>query len=345
MEQLFWGKNQTMSKPRVTYAGLLYLDRTRALYDHDVEPDGIDLNYLVFSDVDVLFRRVARHAEFDAAEMSISTYMMMRSRGDDRYIGIPVFLSRQFRHSFIFVNCSKGIDKPQDLTGRQIGIPEYQLSAAVWIRAFLQHDYGLLPSAVHWRCGGLTQPGFIERLPHKLPPNIRVTPIPDDHTLEGDLETGAIDALVSFAVPESLKAGSIKIRRLFADYRAVEADYYRRTRFFPIMHMVVLRRDVYERNRWMAVNLLEGFSEAKKSGLARLYAPGGASAVGIPWLGTILSETDKIFGGDAFPYGYEANREILEAITQYSFEQGLSEQKLDPRALFAPETVDYPGVL
>jgi 4,5-dihydroxyphthalate decarboxylase len=334
-----------MSKPRVTYAGLLYLDRTRPLYDRDVEPQGIDLNYLVFSDVDPLFRRVAQHAEFDAAEMSISTYMMMRSQGDHRYIGIPVFLSRQFRHSFIFVNSRKGIDKPADLIGKQVGVPEYQLSAALWVRAFLQHDYGVPPSAVHWRCGGLTHPGFVERLGHKLPAQIRVTPIPGDHTLEGDLESGEIDALVSFAVPESLKAGSTEIRRLFPDYRAVEADYYRRTKFFPIMHMVVLRRDVYERDRWMAVNLLEAFSHAKKSGLARLYAPGGASAVAIPWLGAILGDTDRIFGGDAFPYGYEANRELLEAITQYSFEQGLSEQKVDARSLFAPETIDYPGVL
>jgi 4,5-dihydroxyphthalate decarboxylase len=157
------------------------------------------------------------------------------------------------------------------------------------------------------------------------------------------VERGALDALVTAEAPRLFKAGSSHLRRLFPDYRSVERDYFNRTGFFPIMHMVAVRRDVYEANRWVAVSLLEAFSRAKQSGNARVRALGGASAIALPWLASFIEEVDEIFRGDAFPYGFEANRPILEAMTQYSYEQGLSQRKLDPRELFAPETLDHPG--
>jgi 4,5-dihydroxyphthalate decarboxylase len=272
--------------------------------------------------------------------MSASSYMLLRSTGDDRLVGLPLFPSRVFRHGYIFVNARAGIERPQDLVGREVGVHEYQQTAVLWMRALLQHDYDVRPESIRWRYGGVRTPGYQERLHHDVPPGVSLTPIPADQTLEGMLESGALDALMSPAPPLALQRRSPDVRRLFPDYRSVERDYFRRTGYYPIMHMVVVRRDVYEANRWVAVALLEAFSAAKRLGMARLREQ-GAVAVGVPWLGAALDEVDELFGGDAFPYGLEANRPVLEAMMQYSYEQGLAVQKLDPRELFAPETWDW----
>jgi 4,5-dihydroxyphthalate decarboxylase len=326
---------------RIAYGGVDYLDRTRALQDGSVIPAGIDWNYVVVSGIGDLFRRMAQHAEFDAAEMSLSTYMMMISRGDTRLVAIPVFPSRAFRHNQVYVHAGAGIERPADLRGKDVGIQDYQQTAAVWVRAFLEHDYGVAPADVHWWTGGLFVPDFAERIPLKLPAGVRLDRIPREDTLHEMLETGRVQALVTTEPPPAFVRRTGTVRRLFADPRAVEHEYFRRTGYFPIMHTVVVRRDVYEANRWVARSLLEAFMRAKDLGRERL-AYQGAYAVGLPWLAAELEEAEELFGGDPFAYGYKTNLPILEAMTAYAFEQGLTERKLTPDELFAPESLQDP---
>jgi 4,5-dihydroxyphthalate decarboxylase len=326
----------------ITYAGVTYLDRTRALELGEISPEGTNLRYLAIDDIGDLFRRVAQHAEFDASEMSLSTYMMLRGRGDERFVAIPVFPSRSFRHGFVFVNSESGIETPTDLKGRNVGIAEYQMTAALWIRAFLEHDYGVAPSDLNWFTGGEHKPGYRERVHHQLPDDVRMEIVPADKYLTAMLEAGELDAHITAEMPLPFLQGSPNVRRLFPDHRAVEADYYERTGFFPIMHVVVIRRDVYDRYRWLAASLLSAFSRSKAIGAERLRDL-GALRVSLPWLSSSLEEVDTLFGGDAFPYGFARNREILGAMTTYAYEQGFTARRLEPEELFAEETLDHPA--
>jgi 4,5-dihydroxyphthalate decarboxylase len=325
----------------LTYGGLLYLDRTLPLLLGDVQIPGVDLNYVTFKSPGDLFRRQAQFAEFDLSEMSLGTFLIMTSRGDSRFVGLPIFVSRNFRHSQIYINAGSGIREAADLAGKRVGILEYQMTAALWIRAFLQHDHGVLPSDISWLTGGLIEPSFAERLPLELPGEISLRHIPEGHTLEGMLYDGGLDALVTVQPPQRFNPGDGVVRRLFPDYRSVERDYYQRTGFFPIMHLLVLRRDIYEQHRWLPATLHEAFLRAKEAGRQRLRATTGL-AVSVPWLGHDLDEVRGLFGGDAFPYGVEENREILSAMAQYAFEQHLTERLVDIAELFPPEAQQTP---
>jgi 4,5-dihydroxyphthalate decarboxylase len=326
-----------MKRVPIAYGGVEYLDRAAALQTGAVSPAGIDLNYVVVPGIGDLFRRVAQFAEFDAAEMSASSYFMMIARGDKRFVAIPIFPSRSFRHSQVYINSHVGIGRPEDLAGRNVGILDYQMTAALWIRAFLQHDYGVSPARIRWWTGGLYTPDFAERMPMKLPPEIHHKRIPEHETLEGMLSAGKLDALVTVEPPRAFLAGSPDVQRLFPNYREVELDYFQRTGFFPIMHLVVIRRDVYEKNRWLAVSMMEAFEQAKQVGRARMHYQ-GAYAVGLPWLNAEMEVIDQFFGGDAFPYGVAKNRKILAQMLVYAHEQGLTEYRLGVDELFAPET-------
>lgn len=322
----------------LTYGGLSYLDRTLALETGQVHVPGVDLNFVAFRSPGDLFRRQAQHAEFDASEMSLSTFIALTARGDDRFVGIPVFISRHFRHSQVYIHADAGIASPADLAGRDVGIFEYQMTAGLWIRAFLQHDHGIGPTDVRWWEGGLIQPQHVERLPLELPDAIHIGRVPQDRTLEGMLEAGELAALATVQPPQTFGSPGSPVRRLFPDHRTVEAEYWRRTGLFPIMHLVVLRRDLYDPNRWLAVALLQAFEEAKAHGATRLRAITGL-AVGLPWLSCALAEIDDIFGGDAFPYGVPTNRSTLEAAVGYAHEQGLTPRRLAVDELFAPEVL------
>jgi 4,5-dihydroxyphthalate decarboxylase len=326
-----------MARIKLTYAGEEHFDRTKALQTGQISPAGIDLNYLVVG-VRELFRRQAQFAEFESSEMSVSTMAMMVSRGIDTFVGVPAFPSRHFRHRQIYVNVDAGIERPEDLVGKRVGIPEYQMTAALWIRALLQHDYGVMPADLHWHYGGLNSTDYAERLRHDTPPGVRLDPIPRDQTLSQLLENGELDAITSSQPPRHFREGSPRIRRLFGDYRAVERDYYERTGFYPIMHMVAVRRDVYEANRWIAVSLLQAMAESRRIAYEQMHDP-DTPPVGHPWWHAELEELDGLFGGDPYRHGFEHNHAILEAMTQYSFEQGLSTRKVDPEELFAPESL------
>ncbi len=322
----------------LAFGGVDYLDRTHALATGEVSPLGVDLNFQSLA-ISELFRRMCRNAEFEAAELSMSSYMVMRSQGDDRFVAIPVFPARAFRQRQIYVGADSGIEKPEDLAGKLVGLREYQITAALWIRAFLQHDHGVEPGAIRWRYGGVETPYWAERLEHPPPPGVELERIPEDRSLVGMLEAGELDALALTHAPKLFHDGSPAIRRLFSDYRPIEEDYFRRTGLYPIMHTVVIRRDVYAANPWLATSLLRAFEEAKAVGRRRTHDM-DVLAVSDPWWEPELAAVDALFGGDPFPYGLAANLAAVEAMTQYSFEQGLSARKLDPLELFASETLD-----
>jgi 4,5-dihydroxyphthalate decarboxylase len=313
-------------------------DRTRALLEGRVRPDGIDLNYLALP-VEETFFRMLRHREFDVAEMSLSSYVVSLSRPEPPFVAIPVFPSRFFRHSCIFVNAASGIRAPEDLVGKKVGTPEYQMTAAVWIRGILSDEHGIPVNSVIYYTGGEEEPGRPEKLALDLPSDIRVVRIGPDQTLSSMLASGDIEALYTARTPSSFHSRDGKVRRLFEDFQSVERDYFRRTRVFPIMHTVVIRREVYERNPWIAQSLAKAFCVAQQETYADLSQTAALKAM-LPWLTAHVEDTRREMGDDFWPYGFHRNRETLATFLRYSHEQGLSKQKLEPEQLFAPQTLE-----
>ena len=283
------------------------------------------------------FWRMIQFEEFDASELSCANYFVLRSRGDTRFVAIPIFPSRTFRHSAVYVNPRAGIREPGDLKGKRVGVAEYPMTAAVWVRAFLQHDYGVRPTDVTWVTGGLEEAGRRDRVPVS-PRGVRIEPAPPDRSLVQMLEDGEIDALVSVSTPSTLRAGSPNVARLFPDYPAVEADYYQRTGLFPIMHTLVLRREVYERHPWAAVSLFKAFSEAKEAAIERMLDTDSLS-VTLAWSVGYAEQEQALLGPDIWPYGFEKNRRTLEALKTYLGEQGLLDSDFALEEVFAPSTL------
>ncbi len=313
-------------------------DRIMPLALNEVIPEGLSLNFMLLP-VEEIFWRQARHAEFDISECSLSTYVMLRSRGDDRFIAIPVFTSRYFRHSCVFINRHKGIARPQDLKGRVVGLPEYQITAVVWLRGIFQDEYGVYPCDIHWRTGGEETPGRIEKVKIDLPPNISIEPIPPEKTLAHMLDAGEIDALFAARTPSTFRRDSPNIARLFPDYRRVEEVYYRKTGIFPIMHTIILKQSVYKKNPWIARNLYKAFCLAKERVMKR-YRETAALHVTLPWFIAEMEQTEDVLGSDWWPYGLKENQRTLETFLRYHHEQGLSKRTVSTEELFAPETLD-----
>ncbi|HEY7066521.1 MAG TPA: ABC transporter substrate-binding protein [Chloroflexota bacterium] len=324
-----------MSRLALTLACGAY-DRTQALLDGRVALEGIDLNPMVLP-LEELFRRQARYAEFDVAEFSLATYAVLLGRGDDRFVGLPVFPSRAFRHGHILVNAHAGIESPADLAGRRVGCPTYTQTAAVWARGLLLHEYGVHQEQITWYLGGLDAPLVEERIAGAVPEGVPTVRLGPDQTLDALIDGGAIDALIAADWPRCFLTGSPNVRRLFPDYHEQEIEYYRRTGRFPIMHNVVVRRGVYERHRWVARTLQNGFVAAKLLGMRWLSAS-AALAAAAPFLIHTLEETRALMGGDYWPYGLAANRPELSALLADLHEQRLTPRLLDPEELFAPET-------
>ena len=323
-------------KLRLTLACWDY-DRTRALMDGTVAPDGIELVYLN-QQVEETFWRMLRYREFDCSEMSLSSYVASLQMENPAFVAIPVFPSRFFRHSCIFVSARSGIRKPEELKGRRVGVPEYQMTAPVWIRGILSDDYGVKVTDVEHFSGGEEEPGRDEKLKISLPASIRLRPIPADKTLSRMLADGELDALVTARAPSTFHKEPAKVQRLFPDYVEIEKEYYRRTRIFPTMHTVVIRRDVYAKNPWVAQSLYKAFTEAKAKAYA-LYNQTAALPAMLPWLVAGIEETRKEMGDDWWPYGLEPNRHTLDTFLRYHHEQGLSKRRFAPEELFARETL------
>jgi 4,5-dihydroxyphthalate decarboxylase len=319
-----------MAELRLTLACGPY-DRTQALRDGSIKPDGIELTYVAPQPAEI-FWRMLQYQEFDVAEMSLSNYTTLVSRGQAPFVAIPVYPSRSFRHGYFFVNTASGIERPADLVGKRGGVPEYSQTAAVYMRGLLEHEYGVRPGQIEW------VQGRADRLGHGLPPDVRLTPAPAGQELSDLLERGELDFLMTANNPLCFRRGAPNVRRLFPDYKALEQDYYRRTRIFPIMHTVVIRRDVYERDRWVALSLYQAFCAAKDRCYRLLLETGSLKAT-LAWLQPALEEEQAIMGPDWWSYGAEANRPSLDALLEYVHEQGLSDRRLSIEELFAPSTM------
>jgi 4,5-dihydroxyphthalate decarboxylase len=296
-------------------------DRTQALIDGRVRPEGVEtLNYLALKPGETFWRQL-NNLEFDASEMSLSSYTILRSEGDERFIAIPVFPSRVFRHSAVYLREDSPVAKPEQLKGKRVGVGDYQMTAAVWVRGFLQHEYGVRPEDISWVVG---KP--IRAI--KPPEGIRLEVLSGEKTLETMLQQGEIDALVSVMLPRKLGNG---VRRLFGDFRSVEADYYRRTRIFPIMHTLALKRTVYERHPWLAVSLYKAFCKARDLAQHWLYDT-DALPVTLPW---VIDEVER--SRDVpWDYSVEGSRATLEALVRYLDEQKLTRRPMRVEELFAP---------
>jgi 4,5-dihydroxyphthalate decarboxylase len=270
--------------------------------------------------------------------MSFSSYIRTVAAGTSEYIGIPAFVSRLFRHSGIYVREGAGIEKPEDLRGTVVGTPEWQLTAGVWIRGILADHHGVPVDSVEYRTGGQETPGRVEKAAVDLGGRVRIEPIPAGETLAAMLGDGRIDAFQGPRVPSSFVPGG-PVRRLFADPVAAEKQYFADTGIFPIMHVVALRRDVYEKHPWVAQTLTKALLLAKQRAAAELY-DSSALRFMLPWLIPGLEETRALLGEDYWSYGLEANRHVLETFLRYHSEQGLSRRQYAPEELFAPEATE-----
>ena len=324
-----------MSRLRLTLSCWNY-DRVRALADGRIQPEGIDLNFLDLP-VEETFFRMLRNREFEVAELSLSSYTVSLQRDPRPFVAIPVYPSRSFRHSGIFVSARSGIREPRDLVGKRSASPEFQLTAPVWSRGILQDEYGVSIGACEYWTGGQEQPGRDEKQKLDLP--FELHPIGPQQTLSQMLAAGEIDVLHSPRMPSTLHTQPDKVKRLFENYVEVEREYYRKTRIFPIMHVIAIRRDVYEANRWIAMSLYKAFVEAQRICYAELYETAALRNM-LPWMIAEIEWLKREMGDDWWPYGYARNRHVLDTFLRYHFEQGLSKRRVGPEELFVPETME-----
>ncbi len=309
-------------------------DRIAALVSGAVTVEGCRPTILPLK-AEEIFSRAYSRAEFDVTELSMSSHIVTTEKGISHYVGLPIFISRMFRHSAIYIRTDRGISSPQDLRGKTIGVPEYQMTAALWTRGMLSDVYRVRAEQISWRTGGQEQPGRKEKFGMTFADPFDVRPIADNQTLDEMLARGDIDGLVSARAPGCYLEKSAPVRRLFENFVDEEKAYYRETRLFPIMHLIGLRRDVYERYPWLPSSLFKAFSEAKDAALDAIQDD-NALQITLPWSLQDFHETRQVMGPNFWPYGVAQNREALSAMIRYSREQGLSKQISDPQQLFAP---------
>jgi 4,5-dihydroxyphthalate decarboxylase len=325
-----------MAKLTISLACCDY-DRTHALFDGRVPVEGCEIVGVPMSPEEA-FHRAFKYQEFDVTELSMSSYMNVQSRGGSPYIGIPVFVSRLFRHSSIYVRKDAGISKPEDLKGKIVGVPEYQMTAALWVRGILQDEYGVLPSEIAWRNGGLEEGGREERSPLHLPDEIDLQSIPKDETLAEHLNDGRLDAVISARAPSCYHSND-DIVRLFPDYKTAEQAYYAKTGMFPIMHLVGVKRSIVEKHPWLPVNLYVAFLKAKQLCYEEMEQVGHLAHT-MPWPVYELEQVRKLMGEDHWKYGALENEKEISAMTRYSFDQGISARKLEAEDLVAESTFE-----
>jgi len=317
-------------------------DRTEAIRDGRVKVEGCAVTYLPLYPEEI-FHRVFKFQEFDISEMSFSSYIRTVAAGTSAYTAVPAFVSRIFRHSGIYIRKGAGIEKPEDLRGKRIGVPEYQITAVVWMRGMMQHQYGVPPSEISWRSGGQEQAGRHERTPLKPIPGLDLKPIPEDRTLVGMLRDGELDALFTARAPSSFLNREPHIARLFPNTRAAEQAYYKKTKLFPIMHLIGIRKLLTEKYPWLATSVYKAFCEAKALAMINLRDV-NALMVTLPWLEAETHETAAIMGEDFWKYGIAENLPEIEALTKYIHEQGLADRRVKVEELFHPSVFDISKV-
>jgi 4,5-dihydroxyphthalate decarboxylase len=312
-------------------------DRTRPMVDGDVQIDGVDPVFMLLSPEEMFFRSF-RDKAFDVSELSLSSFAIKTAAGNNPYVGVPVFPSRAFRHTAICIRTDRGIERPQDLRGRRIGTPEYQLTACVWARAILEEEYGVASSDVTWVRGGLEQLGRAEKIAVQLPSNIRIEQAPADKTLAQMLKDGDIDAIVAPRAPSCFEQHDPNVGWLWSDPQKAASDYFKQTKIFPIMHLIGVRKELVEDHPWLPVALFKAFSMAKARAL-ELLVDTSATKVTLPFVDELLRSARQLMGEDFWPYGIDANRHVLDRFLAYHHAQGLSARRLEVDELFHPSTL------
>lgn len=313
-------------------------DRTRPIFDGTIKIDGVDPVCMLLSPEEMFFRAF-RHREFDVSELSISSYCVSVANGNAHYIAIPVFLSRAFRHTSIYIRTDRGIEKPQDLEGRRVGIAEYQLSANVWVRGLLEDHYGVKPSDIIWVRGGMDTPGRPEKIRLDLPSDIRIEQAGPNDTLNGMLADGEIDGFIGPRWPRCFDEGHPHVGRLFADSVSAAEAYFEQTGIFPIMHLLGVRRTLADDHEWLPGALYKAFSEAKEMAQLALNDT-SATKVTMPFVEDNLDRAKRLIGPDYWPYGISQNVAALETFFDMHFRQGLSARRVTLEEAFHPSTME-----
>lgn len=326
-----------MSKLNLSVAVGNY-DRIRPLVDGEVQIDGVDPVFMLH-DPEEIFFRAFRHADFDITELSMSSYVVKTANGDCPYIGVPVFPSRAFRHTSIYVRTDRGIKTPADLKGKRIGLPEYQLTANVWVRLFLEEDYGLKPNDVTWVRGGYEEPGRVEKINLNLTRGVEVENLPEGDTLSGALAAGDIDAVIGPRAPSCFSYGHPHVGYLFNDPMSEAKDWYRRTGVFPIMHLLGIRRTLVEQHPWLPFAVYKAFEQSKNAALTRL-SDTSATKVTLPFVEDQLRAARALMGEDFWSYGFAQNRETLSRFLAQHHAEGLSSRLVEPEELFHPASME-----
>ena len=311
-------------------------DRTRALIDGSVQIDGVEPTCVTLPPEEIFFRAL-RHAEFDICELSLSSFTVKTAQGGGPYVGVPAFVSRMFRHTSIWVRTDR-IKKPEDLKGKRVGLPEYQLTANVWARAVLEEDYGVKPSDIHWIRGGIEDADRPEKITISVPKDVRLDNAPAGKSISRLLADGEIDGFIA-PRPPSLPRNTPNVGWLFPDPAATASDYFKRTGIFPIMHLVGVRRTLVEQHPWLPGAVFKAFSQAKDKAVDMLADPSASKAT-LPFLEERVAQARALMSDDFWPYGFEANRKTLEAFLRHHHAQGLSSRLVKPEELFHPGTLE-----
>ena len=309
-------------------------DHVRDLVNGVVRAEGIVLTGFVLP-VEEIFFRFIKNREWDISEMSFGKFIGYASQGNSPFIGIPVFPSRVFRHSAFYVRTDRGIASPKDLEDKTVGIPEWAQTAGIYARGYLAESAGVDLRKIKWVQAGMNEAGREEKVEFKLPPGIQYSQRRDT-SISAMLLSGEIDAAISARVPDAFSTSGGKIVRLYPDYRREEMAYHAATGIYPIMHVIALRRTLFERYPWVAMNLFKAFDQAKHRSLERIQDL-TASRIPVPWAAAIAGEWSKNFGADPFPYGLEENRKTLAAFCRFAHDQGITAHRLEPDDLFPKE--------
>ncbi len=310
-------------------------DRMEAIQRGLIKPDGIELDFQEINAPRRIFDGMLGDGIFDVSELSSSEFITRTLRGNFPFVGIPVFPSRAFRHGFIFVNANSGIETPSDLEDKLIGVPQHSQTAAVWIRGHLQDDYNVDLSALRWLEGSVEVAGEHAKIETTSPMvAVQLDANETGKSMSDLLASGDIDAILGSRRPQSLGQHP-DVVRLFPNYREIESDFYRRTRIHPIMHVIAIRQDFYEKDPWIAASLYQAFDAAKDWALDRLRISAAQHSM-LPFMFADMDEVDELFDGDPWPYGIEPNRPTLEALVRHLLEQHFISEAPPIEELFVP---------
>jgi 4,5-dihydroxyphthalate decarboxylase len=326
-----------MSKLQLSVAVGNY-DRIRPLVDGEVQIEGVDPVFML-QDPEEIFFCAFRHADYDICELSLSSYSVKTAVGTSPYIAVPVFPSRAFRHTSIYVRADRGINRPEDLQGKRIGVPEYQLTANVWVRLFLEEEYGVKASDVTWVRGGYEDATRVEKISLNLPDDVKLENAPEGQTISNLLAEGEIDAVIGPRAPSCFDRGHPQVRYLFDDPHKTAAEWYSRTKLFPIMHTLGIRKTLAERHRWLPGAVMKAFEKSKALALTRL-SDTSATKITLPFVEDQLRAARKLMGTDFWSYGFSDNEHVVDRFLARHYAEGLSSRRLEARELFHPASLE-----